>query len=136
VSVFAAIMSRIFSASGGMAAHEEVAEHAGRTVGASPPAVSPPETPPGPAQPTPQPAAQPIDVEAVLDDLAREKGADGTWRHSAAGLLRLLDLDSGAAARAELARELGVQGADEAALHRAVMLKLAEHGAHVPEQAG
>jgi hypothetical protein len=53
--------------------------------------------------------------------------------------MKLLDLDSGLAARKELAGELGYKGdvGDSATmniwLHKQVMVKLAENGGKVPE---
>jgi hypothetical protein len=97
-----------------------------------------------PAAPRPAPAsqpaaAQPVDVEAVLTEMAQEKGGGGNWRTSIVDLLKLLDLDSSLTARKELGQELGVHaGADGSAeqniaLHKAVMRKLAENGGRVPD---
>lgn len=93
-------------------------------------------------QATPQAApaapAQPVDVEAVLTQLANGKGGGGNWRTSIVDLLKLLDLDSSLTARRELAQELNVHvGADGSAeeniaLQKAVWHKLAENGGHVP----
>jgi hypothetical protein len=61
------------------------------------------------------------------------------WRTSIVDLMKLLDLDSGLAARKELAGELGYKGdvGDSATmniwLHKQVMVKLAENGGKVPE---
>ena len=77
-------------------------------------------------------------VEAVLSELAQQKGGGGNWRTSIVDLLKLLDLDSSLEARKELGQELGVHaGADGSAeqniaLQKAVMRKLAENGGHVP----
>ena len=82
---------------------------------------------------------QSVDVEAVLTQLASNKGVGGNWRTSIVDLLKLLDLDSSLSARNELANELGVHaGADGSAeqniaLQKAVMAKLAENGGKVPE---
>lgn len=84
-------------------------------------------------------AAAAIDVEAVLTELAGQKGGGGNWRTSIVDLLKLLDLDPGLEARKELAFELGVHaGADGSAeqniaLQKAVMAKLAENGGKVPD---
>lgn len=90
-------------------------------------------------QPTPAAApAQPVDVEAVLTQMASGKGGGGNWRTSIVDLLKLLDLDSSLTARKELGQELGVHaGADGSAeqniaLQKAVMRKLAENGGKVP----
>ena len=99
-----------------------------------------PKVSPPPLQPTPTPAAEPVDVEAVLTAMAEEKGGKSDWRNSIVDLLKLLDLDSGLDARKELAAELGVDAGahgsaeQNIALHRAVMRKLAENGGKVPHQ--
>ncbi|ASR43000.1 hypothetical protein BEN78_06025 [Xanthomonas citri pv. mangiferaeindicae] len=100
------------------------------------PKVSPPARNPAPAAP----AAEPVDVEAVLSGIAQEKGGKSDWRHSIVDLLKLLDLDSSLDARKELATELGVSAGahgsaeQNIALHKAVMRKLAENGGKVPAE--
>ena len=85
-----------------------------------------------------QPSPQPVDVEAVLSQMAAQKGGGGNWRTSIVDLLKLLDLDSSLSARKELANELGVHvGADGSAeeniaLSKAVWKKLADNGGKVP----
>uniref|UniRef100_UPI0028A10F35 DUF3597 family protein n=2 Tax=unclassified Brevundimonas TaxID=2622653 RepID=UPI0028A10F35 len=80
----------------------------------------------------------PVDVEAVLSDLAASKGGGGNWRTSIVDLLKLLDLDSSLAARKELAEELNVHAGEHGsaeqniALSKAVWQKLAENGGQVP----
>jgi len=82
---------------------------------------------------------QSVDVEAVLGQLANQKGGGGNWRTSIVDLLKLLDLDSSLNARKTLANELNVHaGADGSAeqniaLQKAVMGKLAENGGKVPD---
>ena len=103
-------------------------------------APAPGHTPAAPQQAHPAPAApaQPVDVEAVLTQMANAKGGGGNWRTSIVDLLKLLDLDSSLSARKELGQELGVHaGADGSAeqniaLQKAVWKKLAENGGHVP----
>ena len=62
------------------------------------------------------------------------------WRRSIVDLMKLLGLDSGLAARKELARELGYSGSttDTATmniwLHKQVMVKLAANGGKVPDE--
>lgn len=91
------------------------------------------------AQPAAAPAQPPVDVEAVLTQLAGNKGGGGNWRTSIVDLLKLLDMDSSLSARKELASEIDVHaGADgtaeqNIALHKAVMQKLAENGGKVPD---
>jgi Domain of unknown function (DUF3597). len=101
------------------------------------PASAPAPSPVTPAAPTPT-ALPPVDVEAVLSDLAASKGGGGNWRTSIVDLLKLLDLDSSLEARKELAEELnvhaGAHGSAEQnmALSKAVWKKLAENGGQVP----
>lgn len=99
-----------------------------------------------PRAPTPAPAPQaapapaaPVDVEAVLEAIAAQKGAAaGNWRTSIVDLLKLLDLESSLEARKELAAELGVNAGahgsaeQNIALSKAVWRKLAENGGQVP----
>jgi len=86
-----------------------------------------------------QTAMQDVDIDAVLSQLATQKGGGGNYRESIVDLLKLLDLDSSLNARKELAQELnvnaGAHGSAEQniALHKAVMRKVAENGGKVPE---
>lgn len=85
-------------------------------------------------------ANQQVDVQAVLDGLASRNAQKLNWRTSIVDLLKLLELDSGLAARKELAGELGYSGAQDGSaemniwLHRQVMNKLAENGGKVPAE--
>ena len=82
---------------------------------------------------------QNVDVEAVLKQMAANKGGGGNYRESIVDLLKLLDLDSSLDARKELAQELGVNAGahgsaeQNIALHKAVMRKVAENGGKVPD---
>jgi len=102
------------------------------TVGGAPP------TPGAAPIATAAPVLPPVDVEAVLSDLAESRGGGGNWRTSIVDLLKLLDLDSSLAARKELAEELNVHAGEHGsaeqntALPRAVWNKLAENGGQVP----
>jgi hypothetical protein len=86
----------------------------------------------------PEMSMQNVDVDAVLSQLASEKGGGGNYRQSIVDLLKLLDLDSSLAARKELAQELGVNAGahgsaeQNIALHKAVMRKIEENGGKVP----
>jgi hypothetical protein len=80
------------------------------------------------------PAAAPaatVDVAAVLDGLVKQKKQKLNWRKSVVDLMKLLDLDSSAAARKKLAEELHYSGDTKASakmnvwLHKQVMIKLA-----------
>jgi hypothetical protein len=80
----------------------------------------------------------PVDVEAVLAELHRDKSSpDLRWRSSVADLMTLLDLDSGPDARKALAHELGYEGEfDESPesnlwLYRRLMQELEASGARV-----
>lgn len=99
---------------------------------------------PAPTAPAPSPAGQAtvtaerVDVEAILEDMAREKGGGGNWRTSIVDLLKLLDMDSSLDARKELAEELnvhaGAHGSAEQniALSKAVWKALEQNGGVVP----
>ena len=82
---------------------------------------------------------QNVDVDAVLKQMAQQKGGGGNYRESIVDLLKLLDLESSLEARKELAQELGVNAGahgsaeQNIALHKAVMRKLAENGGKVPD---
>jgi hypothetical protein len=86
--------------------------------------------------PAPQP---PVDVDAVLRDLASKNKQRLSWRTSIIDLMKLLDIDSSFENRSKLALELGY--GDEIKdtadmniwLHREVMRKLAENGGKVPD---
>ena len=106
----------------------------------TPTAAPAPSAPAGGVPPTTAaPAAlPPVDVEAVLSELAASKGGGGNWRTSIVDLLKLLDLDSSLSARKELAEELNVHAGEHGsaeqniALSKAVWKKLAENGGQVP----
>ncbi len=145
MSIFGSIVSKIFG-------HREAAA---AQPGAQPEAApSAPHSASAPAGQQPPPAAsaqgsaaqasapqqQPVDVAAVLTDMAAKQPQKLDWRHSIVDLMKLLGLDSGFQARKELAQELGYTGdpGDSAAmnvwLHKQVMRKLAENGGKVPDE--
>lgn len=131
MSIFGSILGKIFG-------HGEAAKPAVTPAPAVPrPAAAPPAAATGKPVASPAPA-QPVDVEAVLAQIAAAKGRPSNWQSSIVDLLTLLDLDSSLSARKELGQELGVHaGADGSAeqniaLHKAVMRKLAENGGKVP----
>ena len=123
MSIFGKIFDKIF--------HHNTTPAAPAPSSASPAA-------PAAAPLAPAPASAPVDVEAVLTQLAAQKGGGGNWRTSIVDLLKMLDLDSSLDARKELGQELGVHaGADGSAeqniaLQKAVWKKLAENGGKVP----
>ena len=114
---------------------------------AAPPQNTP--TPSSSAQPVPQqqPAQQPkpavaalddVDMEQVLEELAKKNPQKLTWRTSIADLMKLLGMESSLQERKALADELGYAGdkSDSAAmniwLHKQVMRKVADNGGKVP----
>jgi hypothetical protein len=93
----------------------------------------------GPQPGIQQPQQQPVDVEAVLTEISRQKGnPDLNWRSSIVDLMKLLDLDSSLDNRKALATELGYSGAKDGSaemniwLHRRVMEELEKNGGRVP----
>jgi len=110
------------------------------------PKAAPAPTPtaqPTPSAPTPAPAAapaaaQPVDIEAVLDDLAENNPQKLNWRTSIVDLMKLVGMESSLTERKELADELGYTAdkSDSAAmniwLHKQVLKKLSENGGKVP----
>ena len=84
------------------------------------------------------PAAVTVDVAPILDKAVAAKGEKLAWRTSIVDLMKALDIDSGFAARKELAKELGYTGdsSDSASmniwLHKQVMAKLAANGGKLP----
>ncbi len=92
-----------------------------------------------PAASVGQAAGPPVDVAALLAELAAKSGAPSNWQSSIVDMMKLLGLDSSLESRKELARELHYSGDtnDSASmnvwLHGQVMQKLAENGGKVPE---
>ena len=109
---------------------------------------APAPSPAAPAAAQPAPAVAPapvevleaVDVEAIMEQAAKDYGHPSNWRTSIVDLMKLLDLDSSFAARKELAGELGFSGNydgsadDNIWLHKQVMKKLAENGGKVPAE--
>ena len=127
MSIFGSIMDRIF--------HRKPKAAPAPAPAQAPAAARPAPAPAAAAAPAP---AQPVDVEAVLNELAENNPQKLNWRTSIVDLMKLLDLDSSLSARKELAAELGYKGdtGDSAAmniwLHKQVMQKLAQNGGKVP----
>jgi len=127
MSVFGSILSKIFHHPKAQAAPQAAPQPA-------PAAAAAPSA--APAAPEPAPA---VDVEAVMEVMAKDYGQPSNWRESIVDLLKLLSIDSSLANRKALAAELGYTGdtEDSAAmnvwLHKAVMRKLAENGGIVPD---
>ncbi len=103
------------------------------------PAPAPTAAPASPAvvASAPQPP-EPVDIEAVLNELAAENPQKLNWRTSIVDLMKLVGLESSLAERKELADELGYTGdkGDSASmniwLHKQVLAKLAANGGKVP----
>ena len=133
MSIFGKIMDKIFNrgSAQAQAAPQEAPPTPGSMPGGDAATLSP-----APAQPAP---AQSVDVGEVLSEMASMKNGGGNYQSSIVDLLKLLDLDSSLDARKELAEELNVHAGDHGsaeqniALHKAVMLKLAENGGVVPD---
>lgn len=128
MSIFGSIMSKIFHAGSAQAAPQPA------------PAAAAPQAAAAPAAPAPAAAAtSQVDVEAVLEVMAKDNPQSLDWRRSIVDLMKLLSLDSGLEARKQLAQELGYTGdmGDSASmniwLHKAVMQKLADNGGLVPD---
>ena len=91
------------------------------------------------SQASSQAPMQNVDIDAVLSQLASQKGGGGNYRTSIVDLLKLLDLDSSLEARKELAQELNVDAGKHGsaeqniALHKAVMREIEKNGGKVPD---
>jgi 3-oxoacyl-ACP reductase-like protein len=125
MGIFSNIMSKIFG-------HKPKAAPA--------PAPTPAQAPTPTAAPTAAPAPEPVDVTAVLDDLAANNPQKLDWRHSIVDLMKLVGMESSLSERKELADELGFTGdkGDSASmniwLHKQVIKKLSENGGKVPAE--
>jgi hypothetical protein len=81
-----------------------------------------------------------VDVEAIMDQFAKESKEQLDWRHSIVDLMKLLQIDSSLSARKQLATELKYSGDmnDSASmniwLHKQLMQALAANGGKLPEQ--
>ena len=79
-----------------------------------------------------------VDVEAMMEKLAKDSGRPSNWRVSIVDLMTLLKLDASLGARQKLAKELGYTGnVNDTApmniwLHKQVMNELAKNGGKVP----
>jgi hypothetical protein len=133
MGIFDKIMSTIF----GSEANAASAPAGGVAPAGTPAAGKPPAGTPAAGAKS---AAAAVDVAANLDALAKASKEKFDWRKSIVDLMKLLKLDSGLAARKELAKELGYTGDmnDSAKmnvwLHKQVMTKLAENGGKVPDE--
>ncbi|WP_313539831.1 DUF3597 domain-containing protein [Sphingomonas sp.] len=132
MSIFSSIRDRIFGHK-----QNEAPAPSNQAAPSTPAAQAPAATAPVPA-PAPE-SSTPVDVGAVLSEMASMKNGGGNYQQSIVDLLKLLDLDSSLTARKELAQELNVHAGEDGsaeqniALHKAVMAKLAENGGIVPD---
>jgi hypothetical protein len=130
MSIFGNIMSAIFGHSSSAAATPVPAP--------AQPASAPAQS--APAAAAAAPPTSPVDVAAIMDDLAGKATQTLDWRKSIVDLMKLINLDSSLTARKELAQELHYSGDmnDSATmniwLHKQVMVMLAENGGKVPEE--
>lgn len=126
MSFFSKIFAKIFPSA-----------QAAEVVAAAPaPAPASAGAPAAPAAPSPIPLG---DVAPILDAMPGAKALN--WRTSIVDLLKLLGLDSGLAARKELAVELLYSGNDEPGsaawniwLHKQVMRSIAANGGTLPPE--
>jgi len=125
MSIFGKILSKIFPSN-----HPAVTQ---ATAPAAPAASTSAAAPASPAA-----AAPPVDVESVLNDMAKKNPEKLNWRTSIVDLMKLVGMDSSLTARKELAKELNYTGntTDSASmnmwLHKQVMRKIAENGGKLP----
>ncbi|MDQ6655853.1 MAG: DUF3597 domain-containing protein [Verrucomicrobiota bacterium] len=81
----------------------------------------------------------PVDVNAVLNEMASKNSEQLDWKKSIVDLMKLVGMDSSLSARKELATELGYTGDENDSatmnvwLHKQVLRKLAENGGKVPQ---
>jgi Domain of unknown function (DUF3597) len=136
MSMLGSIMSKIFGREA-VAVKPDAPPASPAAAAPSAQASAPSSEPSAAAPANPQP---PVDVAAVLTNLASKSSQQLNWRTSIVDLMKLLDLDSSLNARKELATELhyGRDMNDSATmniwLHKQVMQKLAENGGKVPDE--
>ncbi|WP_076864474.1 DUF3597 domain-containing protein [Bradyrhizobium mercantei] len=131
MSIFGSIMGAIFG-------HGAQAKTAETTTTAAPGAAPASTSTSSSAPASAAPAAQTVDVAAIVDKAAAATGEKLDWRTSIVDLMKALGLDSSLAARKELAKELHYTGdtnntaAMNVWLHQQVMAKLAANGGKLP----
>jgi hypothetical protein len=142
MSIFKNIMSKIFpSAFASETDHKEQVDKindknvASDTTNGQNSASQPKEN----TQPTTAPAANKVDVVAILDEMQKKYPQKLNWHTSIVDLMKLLGLDSSLDARKQLAKELNYSGDmnDSATmniwLHKEIMRKIAENGGVLPD---
>ncbi|MDP3080863.1 MAG: DUF3597 domain-containing protein, partial [Brevundimonas sp.] len=86
---------------------------------------------------TSAPAAQPVDVDGILDFMNEQRDQKLNWRTSIVDLMKLTGMDSTLAERKELANELGYTGdtSDTATmniwLHKQVIARIRADGGQI-----
>lgn len=131
MSIFSAILGKIFGTTPAKADPAAPAPAAPASTPAAAPAPDAPAT-------VPVDVAAKVDIAAVLDDLNEKNPETLDWRVSIVDLLKVLGLDSSLAARKELAAELKYTGDthDTATmniwLHKKVIDLVAANGGKVP----
>ena len=133
MGLFSTLMTKIFH-------HAAVAE---TPVDAAKPSPIQPDATAAPAagaSATAAAPAGPVDVAAILDNLAASNPEKLDWRHSIVDLMKLVGMDSGLHERRDLAADLKYTGDtnDTATmniwLHDEVMRQLAANGGTVPPE--
>ncbi|TPW02709.1 MAG: hypothetical protein FD125_1934 [bacterium] len=87
--------------------------------------------------PAPTAAAQPVDVDGILDFMNEQRDQKLNWRTSIVDLMKLTGMDSTLAERKELASELGYTGdtSDTATmniwLHKQVIARIRADGGQI-----
>ena len=137
MSIFGSIMGKIFGTTPAEAAPATAPAAADAAPAAADAAAAPAaDAPAAPAAAAP--AGPPVDVTAMLDDLADKSDEELNWRTSIVDMMKLLKLDSSLTARKTLAKELNYTGdMDDSAtmnvwLHKQVMEKIAANGGTLP----
>ena len=137
MSFFGKILDRL-----GLSPAEAAPAAADETPAPAPP--SPSDVPGSADAPSAEPSPAPVsvvDVKAHLEELAEANPQELDWKRSIVDLLKLLDIDSGYAARKELATELGCPTElmrDSAQmnmwLHKTVLQRIADNGGNIPAE--
>jgi len=112
----------------------------GRIFGHKPKTAAPAPAPAPGVAPAVAAKPAPVDVTAILEDMAAANPQTLNWRTSIVDLMKLVGMESSLAERKTLADELGYTGdkSDSASmniwLHKQVIRKLSENGGKVPAE--
>lgn len=140
MSMLGSILSRIFGRSADASQTSQMPPAAGAAPTAEVGSTSEAMASGAAAGGTAAPAGAPVDIKAVLEEMAAKNPQKLNWQQSIVDLMKLLDLDSSLDARRTLAKELHYAGdAEDSAkmnvwLHREVMNKVAANGGKVPAE--